>query len=192
MRSNQSRVADFEYVATWRSFVYVAFVIAVFSRRIVGWRASVSMRSGLPPDALEQAIHDRETGGGSVCHTDRGAQYPSIRYPEPLAEAGIAASVGSRGDRYDDALAESVIGSFDTEVIRRGWSVPRARVRGVRDARMGRVVQHVSAARAARLPAPAEYEAQYHWRSVPPQRRSEHSDEACLLRIRGGSCRAKT
>lgn len=117
-RPNQLWVADFTYVATWRGMVYVAFVIDVFSRRIVGWRASSSMRTDLALDALEQAVYDRETDAGLICHSDRGSQYLSIRYTERLAEAGIEGSVGSRGDAYDNALAESVIGLFKTEVIR--------------------------------------------------------------------------
>jgi transposase InsO family protein len=117
-RPNQLWVADFTYVATWRGMVYVAFVIDVFSRRIVGWRASASMRTDLVLDALEQAVYDRETDGRLVHHSDRGSQYLSIRYTERLAAAGIEASVGSRGDAYDNALAESVIGVFKTEVIR--------------------------------------------------------------------------
>jgi transposase InsO family protein len=117
-RPNQLWVADFTYVATWRGMVYVAFVIDVFSRRIVGWRASASMRTDLALDALEQAVYDRETDGALVHHSDRGSQYLSIRYTERLAAAGIEASVGSRGDAYDNALAESVIGLFKTEVIR--------------------------------------------------------------------------
>lgn len=96
---------------------YVAFVIDVFSRRIVGWRARASMRTDLALDALEQAVYDRETDAGLVHHSDRGAQYLSIRYTERLAAAGIEASVGSRGDAYDNALAESVLGLFKTEVI---------------------------------------------------------------------------
>ena len=115
---NQLWVADFTYVATWRGMVYVAFVIDVFSRRIVGWRASASMRTDLALDALEQAVYDRDTDAGLICHSDRGSQYLSIRYTERLAAAGIEASVGSRGDAYDNALAESVIGLFKTEVIR--------------------------------------------------------------------------
>lgn len=118
-RPNQLWVADLTYVATWRGFVYVAFVIDVFSRRIVGWRASASLRSDLALDALEQALYDRDTDAGLVHHSDRGVQYLSIRYTERLAEAGIESSVGSRGDSYDNALAESVIGLFKTEVIRR-------------------------------------------------------------------------
>ena len=114
---NQLWVADFTYVATWRGFVYVAFVIDVFSRRIVGWRAHTTMRSDLVLDALEQALHDRETDAQLVHHSDRGVQYLSVRYTERLAEAGIAASVGSRGDSYDNALAESVIGLYKAEVI---------------------------------------------------------------------------
>jgi transposase InsO family protein len=117
-RPNQLWVADFTYVATWRGMVYVAFVIDVFSRRIVGWRASPSMRTDLALDALEQAVYDRETDGALVHHSDRGSQYLSIRYTERLAAAGIEASVGSRGDAYDNALAETIIGLFKTEVIR--------------------------------------------------------------------------
>ena len=116
-RPNQLWVSDLTYVATWRGFVYVAFVIDVFSRRIVGWRASTSLRSDLALDALEQALYDRETDAGLIHHSDRGVQYLSIRYTERLAEAGIEPSVGSRGDSYDNALAETVIGLYKTEVI---------------------------------------------------------------------------
>jgi putative transposase len=119
-RPNQLWVSDLTYVATWRGFVYVAFVVDVYARRIVGWRASSSLRSDLALDALEQAIHERDDGlDGLIHHSDRGVQYLSIRYTERLAEAGIAPSVGSRGDSYDNALAESIIGLFKTEVIRR-------------------------------------------------------------------------
>jgi transposase InsO family protein len=120
-RPNQLWVADLTYVATWRGFVYVAFVIDVFSGRIVGWRASSSLRSDLALDALEQALYDRPIGESErlIHHSDRGVQYLSIRYTERLAEAGIEPSVGSIGDSYDNALAESVIGLFKTEVIRR-------------------------------------------------------------------------
>ena len=120
-RPNQLWVSDFTYVATWKGFVYVAFVIDVFSRRIVGWRVSSSLRTDLALDALEQAICERqdEREDRLVHHSDRGCQYLSIRYTERLAEAGIEPSVGSRGDSYDNALAESVIGLFKTEVIRR-------------------------------------------------------------------------
>jgi transposase InsO family protein len=122
-RPNQLWVADLTYVATWRGFVYVAFVIDVFSRRIVGWRASSSLRSDLALDALEQALYDRPLAQSDrlVHHSDRGTQYLSIRYTERLAEAGIELSVGSTGDSYDNALAETVIGLFKTEEIyRRG------------------------------------------------------------------------
>ena len=117
-RPNQLWVADLTYVATWAGFVYVAFVIDVFSRAIVGWRVSSSLRSDLALDALEQALHARRGTEGLVHHSDRGVQYLSIRYTERLAEAGIERSVGSVGDSYDNALAESVIGLFKTEVIR--------------------------------------------------------------------------
>ncbi len=117
-RPNQLWVADFTYVATWRGFVYVAFVIDVFSRRIVGWRVSTSMRTDLALDALEQALYDRETQGPLIHHSDRGRQYLSITYTERLAVAGIEPSVGSRGDSYDNALAETIIGLFKTEVIK--------------------------------------------------------------------------
>jgi transposase InsO family protein len=117
-RPNQLWVADLTYVATWTGFVYVAFVIDVFSRSIVGWRVSTSLRSDLALDALEQALHQRPQHDELVHHSDRGVQYLSIRYTERLAEAGIERSVGSVGDSYDNALAESVIGLFKTEVIR--------------------------------------------------------------------------
>jgi len=120
-RPNELWVADLTYVATWRGFVYAAFVIDVFSRMIVGWRVSSSLRTDLALDALEQALHFRSDTDGLVHHSDRGSQYVSIRYTERLAEAGIEPSVGSIGDSYDNALAESVIGLFKTEVIwRRG------------------------------------------------------------------------
>lgn len=112
-------VADFTYVATWSGFVYVAFVIDVFARKIVGWRASRTAHAGFVLDALEQAVHDRRPGGGLVHHSDRGSQYLSITYTERLAEAGIEPSVGSVGDSYDNALAETVNGLFKAEVIHR-------------------------------------------------------------------------
>jgi transposase InsO family protein len=120
-RPNQLWVADFTYVATWAGFVYVAFVIDIFARRIVGWRASSSLRTDFVLDALDQAIYARcdDTVGDLVHHSDRGSQYLSMRYTERLADAGIEPSVGSRGDSYDNALAESVIGLFKAEVIRR-------------------------------------------------------------------------
>jgi putative transposase len=118
-RPNRLWVADLTYVATWAGFVYVAFVVDVFSRRIVGWRASTSLRSDLALDALEQALHDRPEIDELIHHSDRGVQYVSIRYTERLAEAGIEPSVGSVGDSYDNALAETIIGLFKTEVIRK-------------------------------------------------------------------------
>ena len=116
-RPNQLWVSDLTYVATWRGFVYVAFVTDVFSRRIVGWRASTSLRSDLALDALEQALYDRETDGPLVHHSDRGVQYLSIRYTARLAAAGIEPSVGRRGDAYDNALAETVNGLYKAETI---------------------------------------------------------------------------
>jgi transposase InsO family protein len=114
-------VADFTYVSTWSGFVYVAFVIDVFARRIVGWRVSRTAHAGFVLDALEQAVHDRRPCGALVHHSDRGSQYLSIKYTERLAEAGIEPSVGSVGDSYDNALAESINGLFKAEVIwRRG------------------------------------------------------------------------
>ena len=118
-RPNQLWVADLTYVATWRGFAYVAFIIDVFSRLIVGWRVSSSLRTDIALDALEQALYDRGGGAGLIHHSDRGVQYVSIRYTERLAEAGIEPSVGSVGDSYDNALAESVIGLYKTEVIQK-------------------------------------------------------------------------
>jgi transposase InsO family protein len=118
-KPNQLWVADFTYVATWLGFVYVAFIIDVFSRAIVGWRASRSMRTDLVLDALEQALHARPLTGDLVHHSDHGSQYVSIRYTERLAEVGIERSVGTVGDAYDNAMAETIIGLFKTEVIER-------------------------------------------------------------------------
>jgi putative transposase len=118
-RPNQLWVADFTYVPTWRGFVYVAFVIDIFARRIVGWRVSASLATDFVLDALEQAIYDRRGDlADLVHHSDRGTQYLSMRYTDRLTDAGIEPSVGSRGDSYDNALAESIIGLFKTEVIR--------------------------------------------------------------------------
>ena len=122
-RPNALWVSDFTYVPTWQGFVYVAFVIDVFARRIVGWRASSSQQTQFVLDALEQAVWARRPGEKALIHhSDRGSQYLSIRYTERLAEAGIEPSVGSVGDSYDNALAETVIGLFKTEVThRRSW-----------------------------------------------------------------------
>ena len=118
---NRLWVSDFTYVATWRGFVYVAFVIDVYARRIVGWRASRTAHADFVLDALEQALHDRRPlhHGGLVHHSDRGSQYVSIKYTERLAEAGIEPSVGSVGDSYDNALAETINGLYKAEVIHR-------------------------------------------------------------------------
>jgi len=112
-------VSDFTYVATWQGFVYVAFVIDAFARRIVGWRVSRTAHAGFVLDALEQAVHQRRPAAGLVHHSDRGSQYLSIKYTERLAEAGIEPSVGSVGDSYDNALAETINGLFKAEVIHR-------------------------------------------------------------------------
>ena len=118
-RPNQLWVADITFVATWAGFVYVAFVINVFARRIVGWRVANSMRTDLVLDALEQVLWSRTGTQGLVHHSDQGSQYLSIRYTERLAEAGVESSVGSVGDSYDNALAETINGLYKTEVIRR-------------------------------------------------------------------------
>jgi putative transposase len=163
-RPNQLWVSDFTYVATWRGFVYVAFVIDVFARRIVGWRASASLRTDLALDALEQAVYDRcdEDTGDLVHHSDRGTQYLSIRYTERLADAGIELSVGSRGDAYDNALAESVIGLFKTEVIRRRG--PWRRLEAVEFATLDWVdwFNHRRLLEPIGYVPPAEYEARYY------------------------------
>ncbi|MBK7819937.1 MAG: IS3 family transposase [Tessaracoccus sp.] len=116
-------VADITYVPTWAGFVYVAFVMDLFSRRIVGWRVSGSLHTDLALDALEQAIWQRQRDGrvlsGLVHHADRGVQYRAIRYTERLEELGIVASVGSKGDSYDNAAAEALNRVFKTELIRR-------------------------------------------------------------------------
>lgn len=118
---NMLWLSDFTYVATWQGFVYVAFVIDAFARRIVGWRASRTAHAGFVLDALDQALHDRRPvhRGGLIHHSDRGVQYVSIRYSERLAEAGIEPSVGSVGDSYDNALAETINGLYKAEVIHR-------------------------------------------------------------------------
>jgi transposase InsO family protein len=163
-RPNQLWVADFTYVATWRGFVYVAFVIDVFARRIVGWRVSSSLATDFVLDALEQAIYDRRDGGDNdlVHHSDRGTQYLSMRYTDRLTEAGIEPSVGSRGDSYDNALAESIIGLFKTEVIQcKGpWrhleAVEFATLRWVDWFNMRRLLEPIG------YVPPAEYEASYY------------------------------
>ena len=123
-RPNQLWVSDFTYVSTWQGWLYVAFVIDVYARRIVGWRVSSSMHTQFVLDALEQALYARqpERNGALIHHSDRGSQYVSIRYSERLADAGIESSVGSKGDSYDNALAETINGLYKAEVIhRRSW-----------------------------------------------------------------------
>jgi putative transposase len=148
-RPNRLWVADFTYVATWAGFVYVAFVIDVYARYIVGWRVSRTAHAGFVLDALEQAIHERRPNrGGLVHHSDRGSQYLSIKYTERLAEAGIEPSVGSVGDSYDNALAETINGLYKAEVIHRRVAILRSR--RIRDIGMGRLVQQQAAARTHR------------------------------------------
>jgi transposase InsO family protein len=120
-RPNALWVSDFTFVSTWQGFVYVAFVIDVYARRIVGWKASTSARTDFVLDALEQALYARKPLGADslIHHSDRGSQYVSIRYTERLAEAGLEPSVGSVGDSYDNALAETINGLYKAEVIHR-------------------------------------------------------------------------
>jgi putative transposase len=167
-RPNQLWVADLTYVATWSGFVYVAFVIDAFSRFIVGWQASRSLRTDLALDALEMAIWRRRGGlDGLVHHSDRGGQYLAIRYTERLAEAGAVTSVGSRGDSYDNALAETIIGLYKTELIRR-----RSPWKGIDDVEYA-TLEWVDWFNHRRLlepighVPPAEFEAAY-WRSEAP------------------------
>ena len=118
--SNTLWVSDLTYVATWQGFVYVAFVIDVFARRIVGWRASRTANTGFVRDALQQAIHQRRPAQDQrLHHPDRGSQFLSIKYTKRLAELQIASSAGSVGDSYDNALAETINGVFKAEVIHR-------------------------------------------------------------------------
>jgi putative transposase len=176
-RPNQLWVADFTYVATWRGFVYVAFVIDVFARRIVGWRVSASLATDFVLDALEQAIYDRRGAGVDdlVHHSDRGTQYLSMRYTDRLTDAGIEPSVGSRGDSYDNALAESIIGLFKTEVIQRKgpWrhleAVEFATLDWVDWFNTRRLLEPIG------YVPPAEYEARYY----EQQRRPTIDDGSC-------------
>jgi putative transposase len=127
-RPNALWVADFTYVPTQQGFVYVAFVIDVFARRIVGWRVSRSLRTDFVLDALEQALHRRKRVGGEplIHHSDRGSQYVSVRYTDRLNDAAVQPSVGSVGDSYDNALAETINGLYKAEVIHRRTSWPDA------------------------------------------------------------------
>jgi putative transposase len=165
---NRLWVNDLTYVPTWSGFAYTAFVIDAFSQRIVGWKASTSLETGLALDALEMAIWSRrgESLYGLVHHSDRGSQYLAIRYTARLAEAGIAASVGSKGDSFDNALAETINGLYKAELIRRRgpWrtaaEVERATAEWVAWWNNGRL--HGSC---GRMP-PAEYEADWHRRQI--------------------------
>jgi transposase InsO family protein len=162
-RPNQLWVADFTYVATWTGFVYVAFVIDVFARRIIGWRVARSMHAELVLDALEQAVWSRSGVRGVVHHSDHGSQYLCIRYSERLAEVGAQPSVGSVGDSYDNALAETIIGLYKTEVIhQRGpWrnleAVEYATLEWVDWFNHRRLLEPIG-----NVP-PAEFEASYHY-----------------------------
>jgi putative transposase len=167
-RPNQLWVADLTYVATWSGFVYVALVIDAFSRFLVGWQASRSLRTDLALDALEMAIWRRQAQlEGLVHHSDRGSQYLAIRYTERLAEAGAVTSVGSRGDSYDNALAETIIGLYKTELIRRRgpWKgldeVEYATLEWVDWFNHRRLLEPIG-----HVP-PAEFEATYHRREDP-------------------------
>ncbi|HEY4728023.1 MAG TPA: IS3 family transposase [Actinomycetes bacterium] len=167
-RPNQLWVADLTYVATWSGFVYVALVIDAFSRFIVGWQAARSLRTDLALDALEMAIWRRQAQlEGLVHHSDRGSQYLAIRYTERLAEAGAVTSVGSRGDSFDNALAETIIGLYKTELIRRRgpWKgldeVEYATLEWVDWFNHRRLLEPIG-----HVP-PAEFEAAYHQREDP-------------------------
>jgi transposase InsO family protein len=175
-RPNQLWVSDFTYVSTWQGWLYVAFVIDVFARRIVGWRVSHSMRTDFVLDALEQALYARqpERSDALVHHSDRGSQYVSIRYTERLAEARIEPSVGSRGDSYDNALAETINGLYKAELIhRRGpWKTREA----VELATLEWVhwFNHIRLLEPIGYIPPAEAEANY-WRQLDQQAETAHS-----------------
>ena len=146
-------MSDFTYVSTWQGFDYVAFVIDVFARRIVGWRVSSSMKADIVLDALEQALFARRSSreGELIHHSDRGSQYVSIRYSERLAEAGIEPSVGSKGDSYDNTLSETINGLYKAELVHRRAALEDTRGRRAGDARVGLVVQPPPTAGAHRL-----------------------------------------
>jgi transposase InsO family protein len=180
-RPNQLWVADLTYVRTWSGFVYLAFIIDCYARRIVGWQASRSLRTDLALDALEQAIWHRSRDGadikGLVHHSDRGVQYLSIRYTERLAEAGAVTSVGSRGDSYDNALAESVIGLYKTELIRPKG--PWKGIDGVEYATLEWVDwwNHRRLLQPIGMIPPAEKEADYYGQTDPTEEAATHTAE---------------
>ena len=169
-------VADFTYVATWRGFAYAAFVIDVFSRRILGWRVTASPRTELALDALEMAVWTRRGGrlDGLVHHSDRGSQYLSIRYTERLAEAGAVTSVGSRGDSYDNAMAESIIGLYKNELIH-----PRAPWKTVDDVELS-TLSWVHWWNTQRLLEPIGHvppiEIEQRWLDTHPTNETDHGD----------------
>ena len=178
---NRKWVADLTYVRTWSGFVYVAFVIDVYARRIVGWQASRSLRTDLALDALEQALWSRSRQGESLSqlihHSDRGSQYLSIRYTERLTENGVVASVGSRGDSYDNALAESVIGLYKTELIR-----PRGPWKGLEEVEYGTLEwvdwwNHRRLLEPNGMIPPAEKEAAYYRQTNPELEAVTHTTE---------------
>jgi putative transposase len=184
-RPNQLWVSDFTYVSTWQGFVYVAFVIDVYARCIVGWRVSSSMKTELVLDALEQALYARAARrqGELIHHSDRGSQYVSIRYSERLAEAGIEPSVGSIGDSYDNALAETINGLYKAELIHRRapWktreAVELATLEWVSWFNNHRVLEPLGY-----IP-PAEAEANY-WRQK--ERRASASSSDCMAEADSG------
>jgi len=186
-RPNRLWVADLTYVPTGAGFVYVAFVIDAFSRRIVGWRVSNSLRSDLALDALEQALHARSDLDGLIHHSDRGVQYLSIRYTDRLKEARIELSVGSVGDAYDNALAETINGLYKAEVIRhRGpWKnlehVEFATLEWVDWFNHRRLLSSIGD-----IP-PAEFEAMYYAQASAPEAGSALADMDALCLPSGAS-----
>ena len=178
-RPNQLWIVDFTYVSTWAGFVYVAFAIDVFSRMIVGWRADRSMTTDLPLDALDMALWHRGRRGqsvrGVVHHSDAGSQYTSIAYTDRLAEAGALASIGSVGDSYDNAMAESVIGLFKTELVR--WEGPWHGLDDLELAVLGWVdwFNHTRLYEALGYQTPAAVEAEY-YRSIQTPTSSRSRD----------------
>jgi transposase InsO family protein len=186
---NRLWVSDFTYVTTWSGFVYVAFVIDAYARRIVGWRVSRSAEARFVLDALEQAIHARRPaqGGGLIHHSDRGSQYLSIRYTERLGEAGIAPSVGSVGDSYDNALAETVIGLFIDRSHPPRRPMAQHRGRRVRRPRMGGLVQPSPTPRADRKHTARRGRGEALRRTGAPRRGSVRLKQTCLRETRRGS-----
>ena len=173
-------VADITYVATWRGFAYVAFVLDAYSRRILGWRVTASPRAELALDALEMAVWTRrgERLDGLVHHSDRGSQYLSIRYTERLAEAGAITSVGSRGDSYDNAMAESIIGLYKNELVH-----PRAPWKTIDDVELA-TLSWVHWWNTQRLLEPIGHippvEHEQHWLTTHAASETHHGDDIAL------------